>query len=223
MFKNLLRNALLLIPFGFSACAQKADVSHSSTFAEMNKKPTNNMSDNKKDTATFAAGCFWCVEAQFQQLKGVDTVVSGYIDGQVPNPTYKQVCTGTTGHAEACNITYDPSVISYDELLAAFFTSHDPTQLNRQGNDIGTQYRSGIYYHNDAQKEKAEYYIKKLNEEKAYSNTIVTEVKPYSTFYNAEDYHQDYYNQNGEEGYCQMVIKPKMDKFKKVFAGKLKQ
>lgn len=223
MFKNLFKNALLLIPFSFSACAQKADVSHSSTFAEMNKKPTNNMSDNKKDTATFAAGCFWCVEAQFQQLKGVDTVVSGYIDGHVPNPTYKEVCTGTTGHAEACNITYDPSVISYDELLAAFFTAHDPTQLNRQGNDIGTQYRSGIYYRNEEQKEKAEYYIKKLNEEKAYGSSVVTEVKPYSTFYVAEDYHQNYYNQNGEEGYCRMVVKPKMDKFKKVFADKLKQ
>lgn len=224
MFKAILKSTLLLLPFSFSACAQKKDVTQSPTFAEMNKQQANNtMSDHKKEVATFAAGCFWCVEAQFQQLKGVDTVVSGFIDGQVPNPTYKQVCTGTTGHAEACDITYDPSVISYDELLAAFFTAHDPTQLNRQGNDIGTQYRSGIYYHNAEQKEKAEYYIKRLNDEHAYNSAVVTEVKPYSTFYVAEDYHQNYYNENGNEGYCRMVIQPKLDKFKKVFAGKLKQ
>jgi len=222
MIRSILKNMLLLIPISFTACAQKADVSHSSTFAEMNKKPTENMSEHKTEVATFAAGCFWCVEAQFQQLKGVEKVQSGYTDGQKPNPTYKEVCTGTTGHAEACNISYDPAVISYDELLAAFFTTHDPTQLNRQGNDVGTQYRSGIYYHNAAQKEKAEYYIKRLNDEKAYPNPIVTEVKPYSKFYVAEDYHQNYYNQNGEEGYCRMVIRPKMDKFKKVFADKLK-
>jgi peptide-methionine (S)-S-oxide reductase len=210
MLKSILKNALLLLPFGFSACAQKADISHSPTFAEMNKKQTNKMSDHKTEVATFAAGCFWCVEAQFQQLTGVQKVESGFTDGQVVNPTYKEVCTGTTGHAEACNITFDPSVISYDELLAAFFTAHDPTQLNRQGNDVGTQYRSGIYYHSPEQKEKAEYYIKRLNDEKAYPNPIVTEVKPYGVFYKAEDYHQDYYNQNGEEGYCRMVIQPKL-------------
>lgn len=223
MLKSILKNALLLLPFSFSACAQKADISHSPTFAEMNKKQTNKMSDHKTEVATFAAGCFWCVEAQFQQLTGVQKVESGFTDGQVANPTYKEVCTGTTGHAEACNITFDPSVISYDELLAAFFTAHDPTQLNRQGNDIGTQYRSGIYYHNPEQKEKAEYYIKRLNDEKAYTNPIVTEVKPYGVFYKAEDYHQDYYNQNGEAGYCRMVIQPKLEKFKKVFAEKLKK
>ena len=223
MFKAILKSTLLLLPLSFSACAQKKDVSQSSTFAEMNKKQAQDMSDHKREVATFAAGCFWCVEAQYQQLKGVDTVVSGFIDGHVANPTYKEVCTGTTGHAEACNITYDPAVISYDELLAAFFTTHDPTQLNRQGNDIGTQYRSGIYYHTPEQKEKAEYYIKRLNDEKAYNSPIVTEVKPYSTFYVAEDYHQNYYNENGNEGYCRMVIQPKVEKFKKVFAGKLKQ
>jgi peptide-methionine (S)-S-oxide reductase len=223
MLKSILKNALLLIPFSFSACAQKADISHSPTFAEMNKKQTNKMSDHKTEVATFAAGCFWCVEAQFQQLTGVQKVESGFTDGQVANPTYKEVCTGTTGHAEACNITFDPSVISFDELLAAFFTAHDPTQLNRQGNDIGTQYRSGIYYHTPEQKEKAAYYIKRLNDEKAYPNPVVTEVKPYGVFYKAEDYHQDYYNQNGEAGYCRMVIQPKLEKFKKVFAEKLKK
>lgn len=224
MWKNLVKNMLLLLPLGLSACAQETDISHSPTFAAMNKKQTDHkMSEHKTDTATFAAGCFWCVEAQFQQLQGVEKVESGFTDGHVPNPSYKEVCTGSTGHAEACNIIYDPSVISYDELLAAFFTAHDPTQLNRQGNDVGTQYRSGIYYHNEAQKEKAAYYIKRLNDEKAYNGPIVTEVKPYGIFYKAEDYHQDYYNQNGEQGYCRMVIKPKLDKFKKVFGNKLKQ
>ena len=174
------------------------------------------------DTATFAAGCFWCTEAQFQQLRGVKKVVSGFCGGTVANPSYKQVCTGTTGHAEACNIIYDPSKISYDELLEAFFVAHDPTQLNRQGNDVGTQYRSAVFYHNNAQKAKAEYYIKKLNTEKVYPHPIVTEVTAYVIFYKAEDYHQDYYNQNGSQPYCQRVIQPELEKFKKVFKDKLK-
>ncbi|MEO8821215.1 MAG: peptide-methionine (S)-S-oxide reductase MsrA, partial [Ginsengibacter sp.] len=174
----------------------------------------------KKDTATFAAGCFWCVEAQFSQLKGVDTVMSGFSGGFVKNPTYEEVCTGKTGHAEACNIIYDPSVISYDELLAAFFTAHDPTQLNRQGNDVGTQYRSAIFYHNAMQKEKAEYYIKKLNEAKAYPHKIVTQVTTYTVFYKAVDYHQDFYNKNPEQQYCKYVIQPELEKFRKVFKGK---
>ncbi|GAA0558836.1 peptide-methionine (S)-S-oxide reductase MsrA [Chitinophaga japonensis] len=185
-------------------------------------EPAKENVSGKRDTATFAAGCFWCVEAQFQQLEGVDTVISGFTGGTVANPSYKAVCTGTTGHAEACNIIYDPSRISYDELLAAFFTAHDPTQLNRQGNDVGTQYRSAIFYHNEAQKEKAGYYIKRLNEEHAYNRPIVTEVAPYTVFYKAEDYHQDYYNQNGDQPYCQLVIRPKLEKFKKVFKDKLK-
>ncbi|WP_246224988.1 peptide-methionine (S)-S-oxide reductase MsrA [Spirosoma terrae] len=174
------------------------------------------------DTATFATGCFWCTEAKFQQLKGVKKVVSGYIGGHVANPTYKQVCTGETGHAEACTIVYDPAQISYDDLLAAFFTAHDPTQLNRQGNDVGTQYRSAIFYHNASQKQKANYYITKLNTEKAYKSKIVTQVNPYTIFYKAEDYHQDYYNQNQGQPYCQIVIQPELAKFKKVFHDKLK-
>jgi peptide-methionine (S)-S-oxide reductase len=174
------------------------------------------------DTATFATGCFWCTEAKFQQLKGVKKVVSGFAGGHVANPTYKQVCTGTTGHAEACNIIYDPSIISYDELLAAFFVAHDPTQLNRQGNDIGTQYRSAIFYHNAFQKQKADYYIDKLNVEKAYKSKIVTQVTPYTAFYKAEDYHQDYFNQNKGQPYCKYVIQPELDKFKKVFKDKIK-
>lgn len=175
------------------------------------------------DTATFAAGCFWCVEEQFKQLKGVNLVRSGYTGGHVAYPSYKQVCSGTTGHAEACNIVYDPKVISYKELLAAFFSAHDPTQLNKQGHDVGTQYRSAIFYHNDDQKKAAEYYIKRLNAEEAYPKDIVTEVKPYKVFYTAEDYHQNYYENNMTQPYCRMVIKPKLEKFKRAFKEKIKK
>ena len=174
------------------------------------------------DTATFATGCFWCTEAKFKQLKGVVTVVSGYSGGTVANPTYRQVCTGTTGHAETCNIVFDPSVISYDELLEAFFASHDPTQLNRQGNDVGTQYRSAIFYHNPIQKQKADYYIAKLNAAKAYKSKIVTEVTPFRVFYKAENYQQDYFELHGSQPYCKEVIQPELAQFKKVFENKLK-
>ncbi|MEC3879434.1 peptide-methionine (S)-S-oxide reductase MsrA [Parapedobacter sp. 10938] len=175
------------------------------------------------DTATFAGGCFWCTEAQFKQLAGVDTVISGYTGGKVANPTYKQVTTGRTGHAEAINVVYRPGEISYDELLEAFFTAHDPTQLNRQGNDIGTQYRSAIFYHDEAEKEKAEYYIRRLTEEKVYDQPLVTKLEPYTDFYIAEDYHQNYYNLNPQQAYCQYVIVPKLEKFKKVFKERLKK
>lgn len=221
IYSTFKHTVLLILSLQLTACAQDGKYEKSKTFSQMNNtKSTGN--EKKLEIATFAAGCFWCVEAQYQQLKGVEKVESGYIGGSVPNPTYKQVCTGNTGHAEACNIFYDPSVISYDELLAAFWTAHDPTQLNRQGNDVGTQYRSAIFYHNDEQKQKAEDYKRKLNEEKAYNDDIVTEISPYSTFYKAEDYHQNYYNDNPSQGYCVFVVKPKLDKFKKVFAGKLK-
>ncbi len=176
----------------------------------------------ERDTATFAAGCFWCTEAQFLQLEGVNKVISGYTGGTVKNPTYKQVCTGKTGHAEAIQIIFNPNTISYDELLEAFFISHDPTQLNRQGNDVGTQYRSAIFYHNSEQKEKANYYIKKLTEENIYPKKIVTEVSPAGVYYVAEDYHQNYYALNKNQPYCQFVITPKLEKFKKVFKEKLK-
>ncbi len=174
------------------------------------------------DTATFATGCFWCTEAKFKELNGVKKVVSGFSGGHVANPTYKEVCTGTTGHAEACNIIYDPAVISYDELLEAFFVAHDPTQLNRQGNDVGTQYRSAIFYHNAAQKTKADYYIAKLNDAKAYKSKIVTQVVPYTAFYKAEDYHQNYFSLHSEQPYCKYVIQPELDKFRAVFKDKLK-
>lgn len=156
-------------------------------------------------------------------MKGVKTVVFGFSGGTVANPTYKQVCTGATGHAEACNIIYDPAQISYDELVEAFFVAHDPTQLNRQGNDVGTQYRSAIFYHNTAQKQKAEYYIARLNAEKAYKSKIVTQITPYKVFYKAEDYHQNYFAQNGSQPYCKYVIQPELEKFKKVFKDKLKK
>lgn len=141
--------------------------------------------------------------------------------GELPNPTYQQVCSGTTGHAEVTNVWYDPREVSFDELLAAFWTSHDPTQLNRQGNDVGTQYRSAIFYHSDEQRQKAQDYKKKLNDEQAYNAPVVTQIAPASTFYKAEDYHQNYYNQNGDQPYCQFVVRPKLEKFRKVFAGKL--
>lgn len=202
------------------ACGQDAAIEQSKTFKTMNETLPNKTAI--MDTATFGAGCFWCTEAQFQQLKGVQKVESGYMGGSVHNPSYRAVCTGTTGHAEVTNVYYDASVISFDELLAAFFVSHDPTQLNKQGNDEGTQYRSVVFYHNEEQKTKTLGYIKKLNEEKAYPSDIVTEVSAAHTFYIAEAYHQNYYNQNGSEPYCQFVIQPKMEKFKKVFKDKLK-
>jgi peptide-methionine (S)-S-oxide reductase len=213
--------ALLAFAMQLSACAQNNNYEKSNTFKKMNNNNPATQ-QHKTEVATFAAGCFWCVEAQYQQLKGVEKVESGYIGGHIENPTYKQVCTGETGHAEACNIYYDPAIISYDELLAAFWIAHDPTQLNRQGNDVGTQYRSAIFYHNEEQKQKAEEYKKKLDEEKAFSGPIVTEITPYTKFYKAEDYHQNYYNDNPSQGYCVFVVKPKMEKFRKVFQDKLK-
>src|SRR5690606_6254149 len=214
--------SLLIIPL-YSCVQKQSQASITASDLSESIKKTDSDGFNTTEVATFAAGCFWCVEEQFKQLNGVISVVSGYTGGHVKKPSYEAVVTGNTGHAEACNITYDPSIISYDELLEAFFVAHDPTQLNRQGNDIGTQYRSAIFYHNEKQKELVDYYIIKLNEEKVYPNKIVTEVKPFTVFYIAENYHQNYYNKNPQAAYCQYVIKPKLDKFKKVFKDKLKQ
>lgn len=183
----------------------------------------NNMEDQGVyDTATFANGCFWCTEAIFQQLKGVEKVTSGYMGGKTLNPTYKEVCSGTTGHAECLQVIYNPKVITYDELLEVFWQTHDPTTLNRQGNDVGTQYRSSVFYHDAAQKEKALHYKEALDKSGAFPKPIVTEVVAAATFYKAEDYHQNYYNQNGEQPYCYFVIRPKLEKFEKVFKGKMK-
>ncbi|MCX7743224.1 MAG: peptide-methionine (S)-S-oxide reductase MsrA [Flavobacteriales bacterium] len=188
-------------------------------------KPINfiiHKESNGLDTATFGAGCFWCVEAIFQRVNGVVSVESGYMGGSIKNPSYREVCTGKTGHAEVCQLTYDPAVISYDELLEIFWQTHDPTTLNRQGADVGTQYRSVIFYHSDYQKQRAEYFKDKLNKEKIFNSPIVTEISPAGVFYKAENYHQNYYNLNPNQGYCTYVIAPKLEKFKKAFSNKLK-
>lgn len=177
----------------------------------------------KTDTATFGTGCFWCTEAIFEQLNGVVKVTSGYMGGDKKNPTYEEVCSGATGHAECVQVSYEPSKISYDELLEVFFQVHDPTSLNRQGADVGTQYRSAIFYHTPAQKEKAEYYKKEVDKSGSYDKPIVTEVAAASTFYPAENYHQEYYQNNKNTNpYCSIVIRPKLEKFQKVFGKKLK-
>jgi peptide-methionine (S)-S-oxide reductase len=177
----------------------------------------------KTDTATLGTGCFWCTEAIFQQLDGVLKVSSGYSGGHVDNPTYKQVCEGNTGHAEVIQVVYDPEKVTFDDLLKAFWQSHDPTTLNRQGNDVGPQYRSVVFYHNEEQKNKAEHYKAELDSSKVYDKPIVTEISPFTKFYVAENYHQDYYNNNGAQPYCYYVIRPKLEKFNKVFKDKLKK
>ena len=178
--------------------------------------------NNNKEIAVFGAGCFWCVEAVFQELKGVYSVESGYTGGSVKNPTYNEICTGETGHAEVAKITFDLDVISFEILLSVFFKTHDPTTLNSQGADRGTQYRSAIFYTSESQKETAQRIINELNTEKAYPDPIVTEVTKLGVYYPAEDYHQDYYKNNANQGYCIYVIQPKMEKFRKVFKDNLK-
>ena len=173
------------------------------------------------ETVTLGSGCFWCTEAVFQQLKGVKSVESGYSGGHVENPSYQQVTTGRTGHAEVCQIQFDPEKISFEDLLEVFFNTHDPTTLNRQGNDVGTQYRSVIFYHTDEQREIAERVKEKLDASGKWENPIVTEIVPFKKFYKAEGYHQNYYRNNPNQGYCRMVIAPKLEKFEKVFKLKL--
>jgi len=181
----------------------------------------SNQQENTTVLATLGNGCFWCTEAVFQRLKGVIKVSSGYAGGQTENPDYKSVCTGQTGHAECLRIEFNPEQLSYPELLEVFFATHDPTTLNRQGNDIGTQYRSVIFYHNEEQKNIAAAYIEQLNQSKIFSAPIVTTLEPLIKFYPAENYHQDYYNLNGNAPYCRFVIRPKLEKFNKHFADKL--
>jgi peptide-methionine (S)-S-oxide reductase len=177
----------------------------------------------KRETATIAAGCFWCVEAVFSRLGGVEKVVSGYTGGSVPNPTYREVCDGTTGHAEAVRITFDPDTISYAELLDVFWRIHDPTTLNRQGADAGTQYRSAIFYHSAEQKQVAEQVIAAMTAAQVWPKPIVTQVAPIDHFYVAEDYHQEYFARNGGQPYCQVVIAPKVSKFRKQYLDRLKR
>jgi peptide-methionine (S)-S-oxide reductase len=193
------------------------------SFARQSTDKSIKSMEDELSIATFGGGCFWCTEAVFQRVKGVEKVVSGYMGGKVKNPTYKEVTTGLTGHAEVIQVTYNSSIISYDELLEIFWGTHDPTTLNRQGADVGTQYRSVIFYHNESQKQLAESYKKKLDSSGAFERTIVTEISPASAFYKAEDYHQNYFNLNSNVPYCTYVIQPKLDKFNKVFSNKLKK
>jgi peptide-methionine (S)-S-oxide reductase len=203
--------AYLLLALASVSCAQQKE-----------KTNTLIMKDGLA-LATFGSGCFWCTEAVFQRVTGVEQVLSGYMGGRVKNPTYKEVTTGQTGHAEVIQLTYDPQKITYDELLEIFWGTHDPTTLNRQGADVGTQYRSVVFYHSEDQKKLAEGYKTKLNESGAFDDPIVTEISPAGDFYVAEDYHQNYFNLNSNVPYCTYVIQPKLEKFKKVFANKLKK
>ncbi len=203
------------------SCAQKSSVDNKIT---MDNTTTSVTIPANTDTATLANGCFWCTEAIFEQLDGVISAVSGYSGGQTTNPTYKEVSTGETGHAECLQIIYDPAKISFDELLEVFWQTHDPTTLNRQGADVGTQYRSAIFYHNEEQKQKAEKYKAELDKSGAFDRPIVTEITAFNEFYPAENYHQQYYELNGNSNpYCSIVIRPKLEKFKKVFKDKLKK
>ena len=213
MFKKSIAVAFI---FTFLSCNLSADTK------ENINSILNTKSVEKLEYATFGNGCFWCTEAIFEQLKGVIKVEAGYAGGKVKNPTYKDVCTGNTGHAEVIHITFDSKIISFRELLDVFFNTHDPTTLNRQGADVGTQYRSAIFYHNETQKKVANKMIEELEKEKVFDDKISTEVTKINNYYLAENYHQDYYNNNKNEGYCRMVINPKLEKFTKKYKSKLK-
>lgn len=217
--KSLLLSGLLFA-VSLVSCAQQSNT----------KKLNKNMSDNLNtgnnknlDTALLGAGCFWCVEAVFQRLEGVESVTSGYSGGHIENPTYEEVCSKTSGHVEVARIVYDTTKLSYDELLEVFWKTHDPTTLNQQGNDKGPQYRSVVFYYNDEQKQKAEYYKKQINDEKLYPNPVVTAIEPAQKFYAAENYHQNYYNENPDQMYCRYVVQPKVEKFEKLFKNKMKK
>ncbi len=229
--KRIMKTLLSITIIGLTtlfSCSQRSS-STTETIMDNNyqsSKPSimSPSTDPKTDTATFANGCFWCTEAIFEELDGVISATSGYTGGALENPSYKQVCTGQTGHAECLQIVYDPAKISFDELLAVFWETHDPTTLNRQGADVGTQYRSGIFFHNDEQKTKAEKYKTELDKSGAFDKPIVTEITAFTKFYPAEDYHQQYFENNENNNpYCKIVIRPKLDKFRKVFKDKLKQ
>jgi peptide-methionine (S)-S-oxide reductase len=216
--KNKIKALSLIFGLVFTSCTAKEKPIIKDDF----KEPVKVKEIEGMEFATFAGGCFWCTEAVFLEIKGVEKVVSGYIGGKTKNPTYKDICTGETGHAEAIQITYNPKEVAYEDLLEVFFGTHDPTTLNRQGADVGTQYRSEIFYHSEAQKVKAENYIELLVKEKLYDKSIVTKISSATQFYPAEDYHQNYYNQNSSQGYCQMVIAPKLEKLHKYYKSKLK-
>lgn len=209
--------SILLLALTFAACSQPTN---STKKATMNNAIPDNV---KTDTATFGEGCFWCTEAFFQRLEGVYAVVSGYGGGFVDNPTYEQVCDKNTGHIEIARIVYDPAKITYDELLEVFWKTHDPTTLDQQGGDVGPQYKSVVFYHNEDQKKKAEHYKETLDKSGAWDRPIVTAIEPFKNFYPAENYHQNYYNDNKNQGYCRFVIAPKLEKFEKAFKSKFKK
>jgi peptide-methionine (S)-S-oxide reductase len=209
---------------GLNSCAQKESSAKTKKDTKvMTASNTNSSAPLTMDTATFGTGCFWCTEAIFQQLEGVEKVTSGYSGGTVENPTYEQVTGKATGHAECLNIIYDPAKISFDELLEIFWQTHDPTTLNRQGADVGPQYRSVVFYHNEEQRAKTAKYKAELDKSGAFDNPIVTTLEEFKVFYPAEAYHQNYYKNNTSQGYCQFVIRPKLEKFEKVFKDKLKK
>lgn len=211
-------NYILLVStvLSFFSCGNKTQLTDKKM--EVKKEIMN----DSVQVATFAGGCFWCTEAVFLEVKGVEKIVSGFTGGFIKNPAYREVCNETTGHAEGIQITFNPKEVAYEDLLEIFFATHDPTTLNKQGADVGTQYRSAIFYHSKEQKEKAENYIQLIEKEKLYANPIVTQIEEAGVFYLAEDYHQNYYNQNKEQGYCQYVIAPKLDKLRKYYKSKLK-
>jgi peptide-methionine (S)-S-oxide reductase len=215
-------NYIVLISsfLGLLSCGNKTQVN--TTKSETQKENKKVIMNDSVQVATFAGGCFWCTEAVFLEVKGVEKVVSGFTGGFIKNPAYREVCNGTTGHAEGIQITFNPKEVAYEDLLEIFFATHDPTTLNRQGADEGTQYRSAIFYHSPEQKAKAENYISLIEKEKLYANPVVTQIEEAGVFYLAEDYHQNYYNQNKSQGYCQYVIAPKLDKLRKYYKSKLK-
>lgn len=217
-----MKNTMILILAAVTLSCQGNTTTAVKEKNKVKQDNNNQMDNNRTETAIFAGGCFWCTEAFFTELKGVEKVVSGYIGGKTENPTYKEVCSGNSGHAEAIKITYNPDEIAYEDLLEIFFVTHDPTTLNRQGADVGTQYRSEIFYTTDAQKVSAENFIKLLTDQNIYDKKIVTKISEATTFYPAEDYHQDYYAQNADQPYCSAVITPKLDKLKKNYKSKLK-
>ena len=220
MIKAILLSTTLF-GFGTLSCSQHESLGKSKFIQSGYSMSTNN-DHSSLDTITFGSGCFWCTEAIFQQVPGVEKVTSGYSGGHVVNPTYEQVCEKNTGHVEVCQLVYDPKKVSVDELLEVFWQTHDPTTMDRQGNDVGPQYRSAVFYHNEDQRKKAEYYKAELDKSGSFPGPIVTVIEPIKNFYPAENYHQNYYNNNSNQPYCYFVIRPKLEKFQKVFKAKQK-
>lgn len=222
---SLIASAFLVTLLTSCGQAQSPRTAGALTLADSSNDASSPTSsgDSKERVATLAGGCFWCTEAVFERMEGVNDVVSGYIGGHVPNPTYEQICTKLTGHAEAVEVYYDPSKTNYEELLKVFFKTHDPTTLNKQGNDVGPQYRSSVFYHNDEQRQIADKVIKELNESGELRRPIVTKLEEATKFYVAEEYHQDYYRKNPNAGYCQIVVRNKVRKFNREFGDKIKQ